>query len=219
MIAEILPPGVASCDAFGDFGPPAAVRLFPEEAAAVEGVVAGRLREFTTVRGCARAALARLGLPPAPLVPGHGGAPQWPSGVVGSMTHCSGYRAAAVAPGSRHPGIGIDAEPDEPLPAAVARRLFSPAERAALAALEANPGRGGPVAYDRLAFCAKEAAFKAWFPLTGRPAGPLEVEVLPAAGGTFTARPPGTPAGEPLHGRWAARDGLLVAAVVLTAPA
>jgi 4'-phosphopantetheinyl transferase EntD len=44
--------------------------LFPEEAVVVAGAVARRRREFATVRACARRALARLGHPPVPLLPG-----------------------------------------------------------------------------------------------------------------------------------------------------
>jgi 4'-phosphopantetheinyl transferase EntD len=85
------------------------------EAAAVEGAVAER-REFGTVRHCARKALLRIGVPPVPVLPDVDGAPRWPVGVVGSMTHCAGYRAAAVARSSELCSVGIDAEPHAPLP-------------------------------------------------------------------------------------------------------
>ena len=62
MIGRILPPGVAAEEAFTD---PPDVKLFPEEEAAIAKAVDKRRREFTTARACARAALARLGLPPA----------------------------------------------------------------------------------------------------------------------------------------------------------
>src|SRR5262245_28830029 len=94
MIDELVPGAVTAVEAFVD--PPDAT-LFPEEEAVVRAAVDKRRREFTTARVCARAALAKLGYPPIPILPGKRGAPTWPDGVVGSMTHCAGYRAAAVA--------------------------------------------------------------------------------------------------------------------------
>ncbi|WP_423832395.1 hypothetical protein [Streptomyces manipurensis] len=72
---------------------------------------ARRRAQFATARACARRALAGLGREPVALLPGPGGAPQWPSGVVGSITHCEGYRAAVAAPAGVVAALGIDAEP------------------------------------------------------------------------------------------------------------
>jgi len=83
VIEEILPPEVATAEAFDDAAPAV---LFPAEEAAIARAVPKRRREFTTGRACARAALAKLGLPPAPIVPGLRGAPQWPAGVTGSRS-------------------------------------------------------------------------------------------------------------------------------------
>nr|WP_245651785.1 hypothetical protein [Streptosporangium amethystogenes] len=76
-------------------------------------------REFTTARWCARDALGHLGYPPMPVLPGAKGAPVWPPGVVGSITHCAGYRAAAVARSGDVATLGIDAEPNKPLPSGI----------------------------------------------------------------------------------------------------
>ena len=127
MLEEILPPAVAAVEAFGDV--PDAV-LFPAEEAALGRAVDERRREFSTVRACAREALARLGLPPVPIVPGLRGAPQWPSGIVGSMTHCAGYRASAVARMQDMLILGLDAEPDHRLPDGVLDAIATADERA-----------------------------------------------------------------------------------------
>ena len=82
MIEQILPPEVASAEAFDDAGTAA---LFPEEQAVIARAVAKRRGEFGTGRACARAALAKLGLPPAAILPGARGAPQWPAGVAGTF--------------------------------------------------------------------------------------------------------------------------------------
>jgi 4'-phosphopantetheinyl transferase EntD len=94
VIEGILPAVVVAEEAFVD---PDGVALFPEEELVVAGAVVKRRTEFATARHCARAALSRLGVAPTPILPGERGAPQWPAGIVGSMTHCAGYRAAALA--------------------------------------------------------------------------------------------------------------------------
>ncbi|MFE9039361.1 4'-phosphopantetheinyl transferase [Streptomyces sp. NPDC007818] len=217
MIAGLLPAGVCAAEAFGDDGPAGRAVLFPAERAAVAGVSPERLREFTTVRGCARAALAGLGAAPAPLVPGPLGAPGWPAGVVGSMTHCAGYRAAAVARVSAYASLGIDAEPLEPLPAVVAARVVGPVERAWLR--EDFPPGGLPC--DRLVFSAKEAAYKAFSPWLGGRFGFQDFTVRPYPDGTFLAIPPESETPLPvlpeegLLGRWSARSGILLTSLLV----
>ena len=72
--------------------------LFPEEEALVAGAVTKRREEFAAGRNAARAALAGLGPPPCPLLRAGRRAPAWPQGIVGSITHCSGFCCAVVAP-------------------------------------------------------------------------------------------------------------------------
>jgi len=218
VIAEILPPPVAAVEAFED--PPGAA-LFPEEEAAVARAVPRRRGEFAAGRACARAALTQLGLPAAPILPGPRGAPQWPAGVVGSITHCDGYRAAAVARARDVLTLGLDAEPAGPLPGGVLDAVSLAEERGRLPALTAAAPH---VAWDRLLFCAKEAVYKAWFPLAGRWLGFEEAAITFAPdAGTFTARllvPGPAVGGRPLggfSGRWLARGGLLLAAVSVPA--
>ncbi|MGW7077852.1 4'-phosphopantetheinyl transferase family protein [Streptomyces sp. NPDC054866] len=198
---------------------PADPFLFPEEAEVVARAVDKRRSEFATVRQCARTALAGLGVPAGPILPGPKGAPRWPEGIVGSMTHCAGYRAAVVARASAVVSVGIDAEPAAPLGDADVLRLVSDeTERAALADLGS---RHPHVPWDRLLFSAKEAVYKTWFPLTGRWLGFEEARVDLAPDGTFTAAllvPGPTVAGRALtgfRGNWLIRDGIAVTAIVL----
>jgi 4'-phosphopantetheinyl transferase EntD len=218
MIEQILPPGVACAEAFAD---PPDVALFPEEEALIAKAVDKRRREFSTTRNCARSALAALGVPPAPILPGERGAPQWPPGIVGSLTHCAGYRAAAVARAGDLLAIGLDAEPNEVLPDGVLRAVSLPEERARLRDLAA--AASGPC-WDRLLFCAKEATYKAWFPLTRRWLGFADADItINADDGTFAARllvPAPIVSGSPLTGftgRWLAGDGLLLTAIAAPA--
>jgi 4'-phosphopantetheinyl transferase EntD len=196
MIADILPPAVAVAEEFGDVP---GVRLFPAEEAVIAQAVDKRRREFTTARACARAALDKLGLPPVPIVPGPRGAPGWPAGIVGSITHCAGYRAAAVARDRDVVTIGLDAV-------------------AALATARAG------TCWDRMLFSAKESVYKAWFPLTGRWLGFEEASVtFDPVRQAFTAR---LLVDGPMlngarlagfEGRWLVRDGLIGTAIVITA--
>ncbi|MBB5157970.1 4'-phosphopantetheinyl transferase family protein [Saccharopolyspora phatthalungensis] len=214
MIDEILPDKVRSSEAFHD---PAGVMLFPEEAALISKAVAKRRHEFTTVRHCAREALAALGLPPSPILPGERGAPGWPDGIVGSMTHCAGYRAAVVAHHTDLASIGIDAEPNAPLPEGVLDAIARPEEKDRLRRL---PGSPHPANWDRLLFSAKESVYKTWFPLTRAwlDFEDASIELHPATA-TFHARllvdTPAT-ADRPLrefHGRWLANRDLVITAI------
>jgi enterobactin synthetase component D / holo-[acyl-carrier protein] synthase len=218
MLGEVLPSGVEVAEVFGgdcDDG-----ELFPAEAALVAGASAKRRREFTGVRVCARLALARAGVQPAPILPGPSGAPQWPPGIVGSMTHCDGYRAAAVARAEAFAAIGIDAEPHEMLPGGILPRVASESERAALTRLATIASE---FRWDRILFSAKESVFKAWFPATGRRLGFSEAEVELDVSGSFVGQllVPGPMVGSrrvtAYDGFWAVGRGLVVTAVAVPA--
>jgi 4'-phosphopantetheinyl transferase EntD len=227
VLDRILPLSVAATEAFGDIR---GATLFPEEAAVVARSVSRRRTEFASARACARAALARLGEPPVPILPGVRGAPQWPAGLVGSITHCDGYRAAAVARTADVATLGLDAEPNEALPDGVYDMIALASERARLADLAARyPVGWDRVCWDRLLFCAKEAVYKAWFPAAQRWLDFHEADITIDAAvtggehGTFSARllvPGPLVAGAPLtelRGRWLATRGLLLTAIVVSA--
>ena len=68
----------------------------------------------------------------------------------------------------------------------------------------------------RLLFSAKEAAYKAWYPLAKCRLGFEQLSLtLDAAGGRFDARPPACTQVRlsGLSGRWLVRDGLILTAV------
>jgi 4'-phosphopantetheinyl transferase EntD len=213
MLGALLPTAVVAVETRHDL---LDAVLFPEELAYVARSVEKRRREFITVRACARQALAMLGYPPTPLVPGRQGAPTWPAGVVGSMTHCEAYRAAAVAHSREVIALGIDAEPNDPLPSGVLDIVATQEERGVLAELGA---RNPLVNWDRLLFSAKESLFKAYSPLTGRWLGFEEAIVTPVTDGSFTTRllVTGPSVGDrqliDFSGRWLMREGLVITAV------
>ncbi|MCW3815063.1 4'-phosphopantetheinyl transferase superfamily protein [Micromonospora sp. DR5-3] len=217
MIEALLPPVAVPVEAFSDLADEAP---FPGEEDLVARAVETRRREFVTARRCAREALARLGHAPAPIRSGPRREPVWPAGVVGSITHCAGYRAAAVGRDTELASLGIDAEPHAPLPDGVAAVVTVASEPELLRRLgDADPG----VHWDRLLFSAKESVYKAWYPLTGRWLGfeDAELSVEPATG-TFTARllvdGTRTDGGRPLtelRGRYLVARGLVVTAVAV----
>jgi 4'-phosphopantetheinyl transferase EntD len=84
--------------------------LLPEEERDLGSVGEGRRRDFRAGRACARQALTRLGLAPAPLLRRPDRSPAWPSGAVGSISHCPGFCAAAVASAARYGALGLDVE-------------------------------------------------------------------------------------------------------------
>jgi enterobactin synthetase component D / holo-[acyl-carrier protein] synthase len=217
VISRILPPAVSSAETFGDI---AGATLFPAEEAAMAAAEGSRRAEFATARACARAALAGLGLPAAPILPGPSGEPRWPAGVTGSITHCTGYRACSVAPSSAVAALGIDAEPDLPLPRGVLDAVATAAERTWLAErMSAAP----QVSWDRLLFSAKESVYKAWFSLTGLRLRFEDAAILAdPASGRLTARllmpgPPDERQSARLEGRWLAADGLVVTTIAIPA--
>ncbi|UFR05208.1 4'-phosphopantetheinyl transferase superfamily protein [Streptomyces sp. Go40/10] len=215
MIEELLDRPAVGSDGFHAPEHPA---LLPEEEIASSSMSRERRLKFAAVRTCAREGLRRLGVSTAPILRGPSGEPVWPSGIVGSMTHCTGYHAAAVAPSDEVAAIGIDAEANRPLRYREMLGLITTAEeRAWIAEMEsAYP----EVSWARLVFTAKESVFKAWFSLTRHRLGLGEILVhVNPLSGEFHART-STPHGSAgdafpnrLTGRWMARDGLLVAAL------
>jgi len=164
--------------------------------------------------------MGRLGLPPAPILKGEKGEPRWPDGLVGSLTHTRGYRGAVVGRSTAVRSVGIDAEPHDVLPDRVLEAISLPAERRQIAALPQG------LHWDRILFCAKEATYKAWFPLTGRWLGfedaHISFELDPdGRTGSFVSRvliDPAARTGPPLSemsGQWSVTGGLALTAIVL----
>jgi 4'-phosphopantetheinyl transferase EntD len=188
------------------------------EAALVAGCEEKRRREFALARHCARKALAGLGIVDFALLAGPDRAPIWPASVVGSITHteggATGYCGVAVAHRRVAAGLGIDAEPRQPLPAELWPRVLDESEY--LAVLDARE----PGVFARLVFSAKEAAYKAIYPMRRQflDFPDIHLEFLPEPG-RFVALlvGPATPAANPLLGRFVIDDDLLVTGVIVPA--
>ena len=157
--AEALLP--AGC--FAVSVPLALYPLWPGEDAG--GMVARRAAEFSSGRAAARLAMERAGLPPAAIPKSADRAPVWPEGVVGSISHSDLACLAAVSTGLR--GLGLDIEPLRAFDPGVAALVIGPDDLVEGAG--ADPGL--------LIFCAKEAVYKAQYPLTRRLFGPEALAV------------------------------------------
>lgn len=217
MIPGLFPPEVAVD--WAPVVPDADAALLPAEEELAARMAPARRREFAAGRACARRALAALGAAPGPLLRGPRRSPRWPEGFVGSITHTRDWAAAAAARRVAFAGLGIDAEPFEPLSARALERICSAPERARLAALGSHPAER----WGRVVFSAKESLYKAYFPATRHFLGfaDAEIELDPAAG-RFAARltradAPDAAGRRRFEGRFAIRESLVVTGLALPA--
>jgi len=199
LVARLLVPGIFGAE-MDDAGQPLA--FHPEEEPFVAKAAPKRRRDFVLGRACARAALAELGHGGAMISMGEGGAPLWPVGIVGSITHTSGYAAALAADARLFSGIGVDAERVSGVTEELWPRLFDTAERDHLMGLD----DASRAILATVIFSAKEACYKAWA-LKGVLAF-RDIHIAPDEGG-FTA----TRSGEILRGRFVVEGDLVLTAV------
>lgn len=147
-LTRLLPPG----SGVGAARPADPALLHPEERAAIARAIPARQREFAGGRLAARRALAQIGQTDHAIPMGADRAPIWPRGVCGTITHAGPVCLAAASADPGLVGLGIDLEPDEPLPPDLLAEILLPEERDLPA---------------RLVFSAKEAVFKALYPIVG----------------------------------------------------
>jgi 4'-phosphopantetheinyl transferase EntD len=129
--------------------------LLGEETASIASSVIAARRASGAARIVARELLARLGHAGCPVPRGASGEPIWPAGIVGSLAHDDRVAVAAVGMQANVGAIGIDIEPAVALPPDMLTLVATPRELSKIA----DPLRG------RLLFAAKEAVYKALYPL------------------------------------------------------
>ena len=129
--------------------------LLPEERQLVESWAPHRQREFVRGRMCARRALDSLVAGVAGLLPDPDGIPQWPEGVVGSISHCRGVAMATVANSADCRLIGLDLEKINRLSAGAINKVLHPIEESFAI---------GDQLKATILFSLKEAFYKAQFP-------------------------------------------------------
>lgn len=136
--------------------------VLPEEAVAIASAVPKRKQEFAAGRQAARMALQSIGLPKVAIPKGTDRAPVFPTGLAGSITHNRTAALAVVAPQTRFRTLGVDIEPEAPLKKELLKAICTPQDRAMLEALAEDER----LLLARQLFSAKEAVFKAQFPIT-----------------------------------------------------
>lgn len=158
-VAAVLPGRVAVCERRRSL---ADAPLHPAEEAqiATRNMAREREREFRAGRFCAHRAMAGLSGRNEPVLTGPDRAPIWPTGLIGSITHCAGYCAAAVAYAGDFRSIGIDAELWRNFPTEVAKDIASDDElnQSTLASLDRRLALA-------LVFSAKESIYKSVNPI------------------------------------------------------
>ncbi len=172
------------------------------------GAVPRRLREFSAGRAAARAALAQIGLAPVAIPHGADRAPVWPRGVIGSISHSATQCLAVALPLGVVRGIGIDLEEDTPLAPDLWPLVLDAVERSTQ--VQAQQAKQ--------VFSAKEAAYKAQYPLTKTMLDFHDLRIT-LGDGTFQAQlqravAPLT-AGDRLHGRISRSQGHILTLALL----
>ncbi|MBO9400973.1 4'-phosphopantetheinyl transferase superfamily protein [Shimia sp. R9_3] len=137
--------------------------VWPEEAPAIAKAVPARRREFAAGRHAARMAMRDLGVAEQAIPAGQDRAPIWPEGLTGSISHDETSCIALLGLQEDFHALGVDVEPVEALPANVIDEVCTQRELDGLLALPADLRARDA----RRLFCAKEAVFKAQYPLTG----------------------------------------------------
>lgn len=206
---ELLPDSVvvAAADHDVDGG------LAGDESDAVATALPGRRAEFVTGRVLARRALAALGRRPGSIPVARDGAPVWPAGIVGSITHCVGLRACAVGRRDEHAGIGIDATPARQHASREGARVADLGSAPVAAGLDALRATGVE-APGSVLFAAAEAVAKARTSAQGGWHGIDGAEIVLHPDGSFAVRARRGPDFTGT-GRWAVAGGLALAGIAL----
>lgn len=207
LLSRVVPPWVRVAEHHGPY--PVTAGL-PEEQHLAPASGTGQRLQSLVARDQARRALSdwtdHAG---APIWRGAGGAPQFPDGFVGSLTHTRHFAGAAVA-AAGPVSFGIDAERARLL-GGDHRPFATDREDGMLRRLR----RTAPwMPWDVLLFSAKESAYKASYPLERqwRPMTGAEAHLSPD--GRFSVWIPRTdpctgPGYRLFHGRWALGRGLI----------
>ncbi|UCI21953.1 4'-phosphopantetheinyl transferase superfamily protein [Mesorhizobium sp. B2-1-8] len=130
--------------------------LLPAEASSIPARQAAMRRASGAARWIAHRLLANAGFDGFALLRTPSGAPAWPEGMTGSLAHDDDMAVAAVANVAGIGSLGIDVEPALPLPDDIFSLVAIPADRM---------GAADRHLAGRILFAAKEAVYKAAYPL------------------------------------------------------
>ncbi len=151
------------------------ITLFP--------VPADRSGQSTAVRAAADNLLRAGGVTNPHIGRSEDGAPLWPAGWTGSLSHSRTWGAAVIAPTSALRSLGVDLEDPSRMKRKLWPYLLCPPELAELDSLTESAANRRVAAV----FSAKEALYKTLAPLGGRVPGFKEVELRWTPDDHFTA--------------------------------
>lgn len=135
--------------------------LFPEEREAVAYAVASRQHEYSSARHLAHTLLQELVGDPGPLRSAADRSPQWPQGVIGSLSHSRVWCAVCVARKEGGLlGIGVDVEDLRPLAPSLFAEILTPRELQ-----ELPQGPAERTAQALATFSLKESVYKCLQPI------------------------------------------------------
>jgi 4'-phosphopantetheinyl transferase EntD len=134
--------------------------LWPEEKLLTVNFSSRRMGYFSTGRFCAREAIRQILGEECPVGIESSGAPRWPPGIAGSISHTEGLTGAIVAAAEDYPSIGLDIEKRMAVDRSLWEMLFDETEQQRLNASSV------PDELATLYFSMKEAYYKMQFPLT-----------------------------------------------------
>lgn len=135
----------------------------PGEEIRLHHAVLKRRREFRAGRSLARTAMRELGMEPTEILAGEDRAPIWPTGLIGSISHCDDLCAVAIGRiADGFLSIGLDLEPAEALDTDLVADICT-AEECSWLASQPQSERG---LLTRLIFSAKECAYKCQYALS-----------------------------------------------------
>lgn len=155
-LAALAPPRVlVGCRRIetGDAG-----HILPDESASILSRTPHGRDASGAGRLIAHGLLRQLGFQHVAVPRGSAGEPVWPAGAVGSIAHDAAIAIAVAARAETIRSVGVDIEPALPLPQDLEPVVVNPRDRL---------GGCDPAIAGTIAFAAKEAAYKASFPLDG----------------------------------------------------
>lgn len=169
--------------------------LYTEEKALVMKQGFSRLTDFCKGRYCAHQALEKIGYHAFPILRDEYGAPIWPEGITGSISHSGDAAAAVVVRKTNIQGIGLDLQKREIFPSAVLSVLFHDDEVASFLNIPSDLAD----LYAYAIFSAKESAIKCFYAAHQYLAHMNEIVIaMDWSNGTFSAFIPATQNPKPL---------------------
>jgi len=151
--------------------------LLSEEARSILARQPAMRRASGAARWIAHGLLADVGVNGFAILRAPSGTPVWPDGITGSLAHDDDMAVAAVAHVAHIASLGIDVEPAQPLPDDILALVATPADRTNAAERHLA---------GRILFCAKEAVYKAVYPLDREVLGYEDITVDLDAGRAMT---------------------------------